>query len=87
MATTREDSRIDFGSRRTAEDISTGCLQRIADALEAHLPVLAKNHAALTEDNERLKRLLFRANSNVTTMIRRCAALRGQITKLKKAGK
>ena len=82
--THRNLSRQDWIGPANSYNIDTGSLQRIADALETHLPIMAKRHKDLIEDNDRLNRLLFRANDNIATLLRRNAALRGQITKLKR---
>ena len=46
MATQREQSKKDWESRDTSEDLQLGCLQRIADASEK----MASNYTQLQKD-------------------------------------
>lgn len=89
MATTREISRGNTTSQSGVDwgPVDAGSLQRIADALETHLPVIEKHYAYLIDDRERYKRWYEGAKSKAERLERSNAALRGQITKLKKAGK
>ncbi len=62
------------------EEIKLGTLLRIADSTEA----MAKNHVSLIQDLEFYKRRYQEEMAAGTRLIRRNAALRGQITKLKR---
>lgn len=82
MITTREASRANITTShpREIDHINCGSLQRIADATEA----MAKNHVALQNDCDRYKRWFNEENERRLKLERSNAALRGQITKLKK---
>ena len=87
--TLRLISRKDWGSYGvlpTGSEIDNGSLQRIADALETYLPEMAKNHAHLTTQHDMFKRWYQEQRAIVEQRDRTIAALRGQITKLKKKG-
>lgn len=62
------------------EGTNMGSLQRIADACE----LMAKNHKDLVAERDRLARVLNEYRVAVDGRDRQIAALRGQITKLKK---
>jgi len=64
----------------TLEQINTGCLQRIADATE----IMATNYVQLQRDLDNYKRWYKDANERVDKRDKTIAALRGQITKLRK---
>lgn len=84
---TKDYSKTNFPVEKpTWELVKIGCLQRIADALEAHLPVIAKNHAQLVADHDSYKRWYYEQRERVAQRDRTIASLRGQITKLKKKG-
>ena len=84
---TKDCSRTNFDIEKpTWELVKIGCLQRIADALETHLPEMAKNHAHLTTQHDMFKRWYQEQRAIVEQRDRTIAALRGQITKLKKKG-
>jgi phage shock protein A len=78
----RTKSKQEFGHNEpiTRDELKVGCLQRIADATEA----MAKNHVALQNDCDRYKRWFTEENERRLKLERSNAALRGQITKLKK---
>lgn len=62
------------------EQINTGSLQRIADAVE----VMSRSHAALLSERDSYKRQYEHQRDYVAALERRVAALRGVVTKLKK---
>lgn len=64
-----------------AGTVPNGCLQRIATATE----LAARNHAALVEERDRLKLWLDNTRKREDQLARRCSALRGVITRMKKA--
>ena len=79
MANQREQSKKDWESRDTSEDLQLGCLQRIADASEK----MASNYTQLQKDLDYYKNgykvrweIIEKKNKSIS-------ALRGQITKLK----
>jgi len=82
MSTTREASRANITTShpREIDHINCGSLQRIADATEA----MAKNHIALQRDHDLYKRWFTEEKERRHKLERSNAALRGQITKLKK---
>jgi len=67
----------------TKEQISIGCLQRIADATE----LMAQNHSQLIRDRDNYKAYWQGKIIVCQRMARRISALQGVITKLKKKGK
>jgi hypothetical protein len=78
--TMTEQSRKEWVSKDTAEDIKLGCLQRIADASEK----MASNYIQLQKDYIHLKECLERYKDFMNKQSRTIIALRGHITKLKK---
>lgn len=83
----RANSRIQWGKQVDGDhnpsynDILLGCALRSADALE----LMAKNHAQLVADRDRFERWYKDEREKVKRLYRRDAALRGIITKLKRA--
>lgn len=80
MPTQREQSKKDWESRDTAEDLQLGCLQRIADASEK----MASNYTQMQNDLEYYKTGYHRRWEVIEKKDRSISALRGQITKLRK---
>jgi hypothetical protein len=82
MATLKGASTGEFAANATPthSDIQSGCLQRIAAATE----LMAKDHARLVDDCNRYKQLFENISNRNHTLRRRVAALKGQITKLRK---
>lgn len=64
----------------TVEDISLGCLQRIAAATE----LMAKDHAKLIRDLDYAERARKSWMEDCVRLSKKNSALRGVITKLKK---
>lgn len=83
----REGSRINWGTdlepggALNRDQINTGCMLRIADATEA----MAKNHLTLQADYDYMRGERDRYRSLYNQQQRQIAALRGHITRLKKA--
>lgn len=69
------------GTQPTREDIQLGAVLRIADATEA----MAKNYVALQNECDMMRRWFDEERKWRQRLERSNAALRGQITKLKKA--
>ena len=80
MATQREQSKKDWESRDTSEDLQLGCLQRIADATEK----MASNYQRMENDLAMYKRWYKEKCETVNNRDRSISNLSGQITKLKK---
>jgi len=80
MPTQREDSRKDWNSTSTTQDINSGSLQRIADATEK----MAAGYDKLRYDLDYYQRRAKELNIANHLCRRRMAALRGVITKLKR---
>lgn len=81
--TFRQISRIEYESTSQfydAEQVRIGALQRIADATEA----MAKNHNDLLRDVKLYKDMYQNQTMQRQQLERSNAALRGQITKLRK---
>jgi hypothetical protein len=78
----RTKSKQEFGHNEpiTRDELKVGCFQRIADATEA----MAKNHVQLQRDHDLYKRWYEEGRERADKLERSNAALRGQITKLKK---
>lgn len=80
----RAESRKDYGTTSTGtldrDQLKLGALLRIADATE----MMAKRHADLIDERDRYKRWYETADASFSSAMRSNAALRGQITKLKK---
>jgi hypothetical protein len=82
MANFRESSIAHWSSSNNCvEHINAGSLQRIADATE----LMATSYQSLIEERDRYKRYYEERKKNMASMERRIAALRGVITKLRKA--
>ena len=77
----RQDWHNAFAGNPSCEQISTGSLQRIADATEK----MAQRHTELIDRANRLQRDYDRACERNARQERRIAALRGVITKMRKA--
>jgi len=80
MSTMREESRRDWTSKTTTEDINCGSLQRIADATEKmalRYTELIDKAARLEKNNDLLRGYIEGRDKTISNM-------RGQITKLKK---
>lgn len=80
MATQREDSKKEWTSNATGEDIQLGCLQRIADATEK----MATNHVKLQSDYDYMRKERDRYKQLYYAEQKRCSTLKGWITRLKK---
>ena len=81
MPNQREDSRRNWNSGSTIENINSGSLQRIADACE----LIAKDREKLEQECDWLRRNRDYYSAKAERLNRSNAALRGVITKLKKA--
>lgn len=83
----RENSKTNWGKTTSdqtnpdRDDIQLGCLLRIADATEA----MAKYHVQIIKDRDLYERLYRDSQAGSRKLERQNAALRGVITKLKKA--
>ena len=81
----RKESRRDWstsgGAAPTLEWLQFGAIQRIADATE----LMARRHQELVDERDRYKRWYDTEHSEARRLARSNNALRGQITKLKKA--
>jgi hypothetical protein len=67
----------------TVEQINTGALQRIADALE----LIAQDYRVLIQERDYYKRELEAAREQVKTKSRQVAAYKGRLKKMKKEAK
>lgn len=79
----REESKGQWGQDTdalTIEQLTMGCMLRIADAVE----LMAKNHTDLVKKLEHEKRMSEACRTRREGAERRASALRGVITKLKK---
>jgi len=65
------------------DQISAGCLQRIADATE----LMAKNHGALIDERDRYKRWYEEERARNSALQRRINSYRGTVTRLKRKAK
>jgi hypothetical protein len=83
MANTREDSRKNWDSAGTREDINSGSLQRIADATE----LIAQRYSELIADVERYKRWYAEEKQRRESRDNQIRSLKGVITKPRKAGR
>jgi len=81
----REESKRDWrrsdGCTPDIDQLKFGALQRIADATEA----MAKNHVSLMAERDRFERWYNDERKRRERLERRVNALRGVITKMKKA--
>lgn len=80
MPNFRASSKTNYSSNDSIEHINAGSLQRIADAAE----VMAKNYNMLLQTKENYKQWYEQRGQRIVKLERQNAALRGQITKLKK---
>lgn len=64
--------------------INAGSLQRIADSLEKHLPLMVTRYEEVIHSRDYYERRFKDEQTRVYSRDRQIAALRGQITKLKK---
>ena len=83
MATFRGSSKQEWTSNTSVEHINAGSLQRIADACE----LMASNYLRLQNDLDLNRRWHREEQSLRRKRDRQIAALRGVITRLKKARK
>jgi len=81
MPNLKELSKQNWIGTGTAIEIQTGCVQRIADATEA----MANNYVQLLADMEYYKKEAKWARECSDQRDRQISALRGVITKMKKA--
>jgi len=82
MSTFRAASKTEWSrDNPTIEDIQLGCLQRIADATEH----MAANWCELTEQRDRYRRWYESERALCDKKDRCISALRGVITKMRKA--
>lgn len=79
MTDQRQASRHNWNSGDTIEDINAGSLQRIADACET----MCRDRETLERDYRYVCRSLDEYRSDMQRLMRKNAALRGVITKLK----
>jgi len=80
----RNESRGNWGTQAeklNVEQIQLGALLRIADATES----MATNHVRLIEERDRLSRLYKESQARLERERRTNSALRGVITKMRKA--
>lgn len=83
MSTLRDLSRCEYSANDTIpnrDELKLGALQRIADATEA----MAKRHTELIRERDSFMRLYHAACERETKLSHSNAALRGQITRLRK---
>ena len=81
--TYRDESRINWGTRDNSlslEQINTGSLLRIADAVE----IMAKRYQDLIDECDRYKHRHKQAVEEIKSLNCRIAGLKGTITRLKK---
>lgn len=85
MANLREISKQEFISAtgNTNEAISTGSLQRIADATE----LMARNYLELQKERDNYKKGYYEKREQIEKLYRQISALKGVITKLKNKNK
>jgi len=80
-----DESRLDWGTEQDGnlnrDQINTGCLIRIAYAMEA----MAQRHIELLQENERLSEQVMRFIHRYEKAERSRAALQGWVTRLKEA--
>lgn len=83
----RDISRVNYGLQfedgesPTKEDLTTGCLLRIADSIEA----MAKNYVQLQSDFDWYKSQYREQRNEIERMTKRINSLKGWVTRLKKA--
>lgn len=76
----REESRRNWISNSTTQEINAGSLQRIADATE----VMAKSYQKLIDERDMYKRWYEEERGTSKRLYHSNRALRGVITKIKK---
>lgn len=81
MGTMREVSKLEFTNPSNSDSIKLGALQRIADATE----MMAKNHVRLVADRDMYEKMYRQQVATTERLSRQVSALRGVITRLKKA--
>jgi hypothetical protein len=79
MANMKEDSKKNWTSGSTKEDIGLGCLQRIADATEA----MAGPYLKAISDRDMYERWYREGSVKIQKRDRQIASLRGVITRMK----
>lgn len=79
--TRRPDLQSDFSSGWTPEELTAGALLRIADAAEA----MARSHTDLEARFKRLQDHHYEVLAHRNQLVRQRAALRGVITRMKRA--
>jgi hypothetical protein len=87
MTNLRELSRQNFTGQANNQDINTGCMQRIADAVEKTANAsekMASNYTYLQNQHDLYKRFYNEEREKTARLYRRIAALQGVITKMKK---
>lgn len=86
MPTCRNDSRSDWNSQSTTDDINQGSLQRIADAAEkqaAAMEKMAIRYTELIESRDYWKKSAKDYLDEIKRLEHQIRGLRGAITKLK----
>lgn len=86
MKNCREDSKLNWASQSTTDDINQGSLQRIADAAEKQAAAMEKmtiRYTELIENRDAWKECAERRNEVIKRLEYQIRGLRGQITKLK----
>lgn len=77
----RDSSRGHWLSNTSTDHVNAGSLQRIADATEK----MATNWVSITADRDQLKRRCDYLKSETDRLARRISALRGVVTRMRKA--
>ena len=80
MATNRDESRKEWIGSATLTSINSGSLQRIADAVEK----MAESYDQLRAQRDSYERLFRNEKAYASRLLRKNAALRGVITRMKK---
>jgi hypothetical protein len=85
MKSLKDQSRVSWHNesgqiRCSNEDIQTGAMQRIADAME----LMTSDYGTMKRDLEMYKQACKDKNETIAHLWRRISALQGVITKLKK---
>jgi hypothetical protein len=83
MSTVKESSKRDWISNDQTDHLRLGCLQRIADATE----LMAKSYRELQSERDRYYGWFTEEQKAKWKLERRVVALRGVITRMKKAGR
>lgn len=81
----REASRMIWTNDKpeTTENITLGCLLRIADSSE----LMAKNHQQLVDERDRYKKRCEIADDNLRKLHNRIAGLKGALNRVKRTSK